>query len=374
MLGIGLLVALAGRAEAGPAPRPPRTLAVEYDLVCRRPLPVPPRQWASDRRIDLGPYQMRVHTRLVGTAAGWARRGMVEVELHEPGRVLPLYLAGTLLLAAVRVGSVRRRASVQQRRRLAREADEARGLQRSLLPAAPPPVPGLQIAMLFRAAHEVSGDFYLFPEVPNGRFCLVLGDVAGKGIAAALTASLGAGFLHACAENAADPAALLAAVGRSLRRARAGRTMVTACAAELEPGYPLAGDPLAGGYPAPMGGRLRWCNAGLPPPALRRGDEVTWLSGGCIPLGSLPRPEYECREQPLAPGDLLLFYTDGLIEATSPLGEMFGRERLGAALRRLPAGCAAAWALAQLELEIGQFIGDAEPYDDITAVAVRVEA
>jgi Stage II sporulation protein E (SpoIIE) len=357
ILVVGLAGAAAGGAGARPAARPPRSLYVEYDLVCRHQLPVDPRLRESERRMDLGVYELRLYPRAVGTATGWVRRGMVEVKVQEPARVVPFFLAGTVLLAAARASRVRGRASAQQRRRLAREADEARGLQRSLLPATPPPIPGLQVAALFQAAHEVSGDFYVFPDAPAGRLRLVLGDVAGKGIAAALTASLAAGFLHAYAENAADPAALLTAASRSLRRVRTGRTMVAACGAELEAHER----------------RLRWCNAGLPPPALRRGDEVIWLPGGGIPLGGLPRAVYQSQEEPLAPGDLLLFYTDGLIEATSPLGEMFGRERLGAALRRLPAGCPAAAVLAQLQLEIARFIGDAEPYDDITAAAVRVE-
>jgi len=357
ILAIGLAGVAAGRASARPAARPARSLYVEYDLVCRRQLRADPPVRASERRIDLGVYQLRLYTRVVGTPTGWARRGMLGVEVQEPARVVPFYLAGTVLIAAARVRRVRGRASARQRRRLAQEADEARQLQRRLLPTDPPPVPGLQVAALFQAAHEVSGDFYLFPDAPAGRLRLVLGDVAGKGIAAALTASLAAGFLHAYAESAADPAALLTAAGRSLRRVRAGRTMVAACAAELEAD----------------GRRLRWCNVGLPPAALRRGDQVIWLPGGGVPLGSLPQVTYDGREEGLAPGDLLLFYTDGLVEATGPLGEMFGRERLEAALRRLPAGCPAAAALAQLQVEIARFIGDAEPYDDITAVAVRVE-
>jgi hypothetical protein len=353
---VGLAGAAVGPAAVRPAARPPRSLYLEYDMVCRHQLPVEPRPPESVRRIDLGVYELRLHSRLVGTHAGWGRRGMVSVDVTL-ARAVPFYLIGTVLLAAARVRRVRGRAGARQRRRLAQEADEARGLQRSLLPAAPPPVPGLQAAMLFQAAHEVSGDFYLFPDAPAGRLRLVLGDVAGKGIAAALTASLAAGFLHAYAESAADPAALLTAAGRSLRRARSGRMMVAACAAEIETEKR----------------RLRWCNVGLPPAALRRGEEVSWLPAGGVPLGSLPRVTYESREASLAPGDLLLFYTDGLVEATGPLGEMFGRERLEAALQRLPAGCPAAAALAQLQVEIARFIGDAEPYDDITAVAVGVE-
>jgi sigma-B regulation protein RsbU (phosphoserine phosphatase) len=217
-------------------------------------------------------------------------------------------------------------------------------------------VKGIQLASLFQAAHEVSGDFYLFPEAPPGTLRLVMGDVAGKGLPSALTAALAVGFLHAGSEGAADPAALLGGAGRSLRAARSGRTMVATCAAELDT----------------ASRRLRWCNAGLPPPALLRRGAVIWLPGGGIPLGSLPDVSYECHEAPLEPGDLLLFYTDGLIEATSPLGDLFGRERVGAALGRVPAGCTAAVALDQLRAEVARFTGDTEPYDDITAVALRV--
>src|SRR5207253_7137804 len=130
-----------------------------------------------------------------------------------------------------------------------------------------------------------------------------------------------------------------------------------ACAADLEP----------------ESRRLRWCNAGLLPPALLHDGSVTWLPGTGIPLGSLPQTTYEGQQAQLAAGDLLLFYTDGLVEATSPLGDLFGRERLAAALCRLPNGCPAEEALERLRREVAHFIGDAEPYDDITAVALRVE-
>jgi serine phosphatase RsbU (regulator of sigma subunit) len=265
-------------------------------------------------------------------------------------------LFGSAVFATIRVQQQRHRALKEQHRRLEQEADEARQMQLSLLPAAPPALEAVQLATLFEAAHEVSGDFYLFPHAPPGALRLVLGDVAGKGLPAALTAALAVGFLRAHAEGAADPAALLQGTGHLLRAARCGRTMVATCAAELEI-WPRC---------------LRWCNAGLPPPALLRGGAVTFLPGGGVPLGSLSQATYAGHEAALLPGDLLLFYTDGLVEATSPLGDLFGRDRLAAALGRLPAGCSAAAALHALRAELARFIGETEPYDDITAVALRV--
>jgi serine phosphatase RsbU (regulator of sigma subunit) len=274
------------------------------------------------------------------------------------GWLPPLALLGiSACVATAHVTGRRWQAAKEQHRRLEQEADEARQMQRSLLPTAPPPAAGVQLAALFQAAHEVSGDFYLFPSAPPGVLRLVLGDVAGKGVPAALTAALAVGLLRGSAEAAADPATLLYVTGQSLRAARSGRTMVAACAVDLDT----------------AAGCLRWCNAGLPPAALRRaGGEVTWLPGGGIPLGSLPQATYQGQEAHLRPGDLLLFYTDGLVEATSPLGDLFGRERLAAALGRAPAGCTAAEALACVQAEVTRFIGETEPYDDITAVALRV--
>ena len=271
----------------------------------------------------------------------------------------PIFFAllGGGVLAAIRVPILRQQALKEQHRRLGKEADEAREMQVSLLPAAPPAATGVQLAALFQAAHEVSGDFYLFPDAPPGTLRLVMGDVAGKGLPSALTAALAVGFLHAGSESAASPAALLQVAGRALRAARSGRTMVATCAAELDT----------------AARQIRWCNAGLPPPALLRRGAAVWLPGGGIPLGSLPHVSYDCHEAPLEPGDLLLFYTDGLTEAKSPLGDLFGRERLAAALGRLPTGCTAAAALEQLRTEVARFTGDTEPYDDITAVALRVE-
>lgn len=260
-------------------------------------------------------------------------------------------------LAALRVRRLRRRDEAQHRVRLKTEVDEAREMQRSLLPTGAPKAAGIEIFALFEAAHEVSGDFYLFPSAPPGTVRLVLGDVAGKGLPSALTAALAVGFLQGGSEAAPDPAALLAGAERSLRAARNGRMLVATCGVELEL----------------ESRRVRWSNAGLPPPALLREGAVTWLPGTGIPLGSLPHVEYHCHQDHLRGGDLLLLYTDGLVEATSLLGELFGRERLAAALRRLPAGCSAGEALRRLQTEITHFIGDAEPYDDITAMALRVE-
>jgi serine phosphatase RsbU (regulator of sigma subunit) len=274
------------------------------------------------------------------------------------GWLPPLALLGiSACVATAHVAGRRWQAAQEQHRRLEQEADEARQMQRSLLPAAPPPAAGVQLAALFQAAHEVSGDFYLFPSARPGVLRLVLGDVAGKGVPAALTAALAVGLLRGSAVAAVDPATLLHVTGQSLRAARRGRTMVAACAVDLDTAT----------------GCLRWCNAGLPPAALRREGGVTWLPGGGIPLGSLPQATYQGQEAHLIPGDLLLFYTDGLVEATSPLGDLFGRERLAAALGRAPAGCSAAEALACVQAEVARFIGETEPYDDITAVALRVE-
>ncbi len=304
------------------------------------PRPRPARLWLTS--LVLGAAWVLLATFVVSDRLGW---------------VYPVGLLGSsVLLAALRVSRLRRQAREEQRRRLEKEADEARQMQRSLLPAAPPPAAGVQLAALFQAAHEVSGDFYVFPSAPPGMLRLVLGDVAGKGLPAALTAALAVGFLRGGADAAADPAALLQVASPSLRAARSGRTMVAACAVELDP----------------AARRLRWCNAGLPSAALLRDGAVIWLPGAGIPLGSLPQAVYQGQQERLRPGDLLLFYTDGLIEATSPLGDLFGRERLAAALGRLPAGCSAAAALAALQAEAVRFIGETEPYDDITAVALRL--
>jgi serine phosphatase RsbU (regulator of sigma subunit) len=290
--------------------------------------------------------------------AGWMALAVSLAAPHVGWLPSILVLASwSLLFAALRARHLRRRIVRERQRRLGKEADEAREMQLSLLPAAPPPAPGVQLAALFRAAHEVSGDFYLFPSAPAGTLRLVVGDVAGKGLPSAITAALAVGFLRAGAETAPDPAALLYSSGHSLRMARSGRTLVAACAAELEP----------------ESRQLRWCNAGLPPPALLRAGQVAWLPGTGIPLASLPHVTYAAHEETLAAGDLLLFYTDGLVEATSPLGDLFGRERLAAALCRLPAACTAEEVLARLHDEVARFVGDAPPYDDLTAVALRVE-
>ncbi len=268
---------------------------------------------------------------------------------------LGTWLVCALAIGFVWTGTVRYRTETRQRRRLLEEADAARRRQRGLLPAAPPQLAGCDIAALFHPAREVSGDFYLFPAAPPGRVRLVLADVAGKGMSAALTGAMTAGFLNAAAQAAGDPVALLLSASDSLRGARSERAMVAACAFEVEP----------------TSGRLTWCNAGVPSPALLRTHRVEWLPGAGTPLGTLPGPRYQAHERVLAAGDLLLLYSDGLLEATGPFGEQFGKERLVAFLRDLPTGCTASELLDRLVEQLTRFVGEAEQYDDVTAVALR---
>ena len=273
-----------------------------------------------------------------------------------PERLPLVLLGGGALLGSLRVWRLRQQATDALHRRLEREAGEARQVQQLLLPPAPAPTAGCAVATLFQAAREVSGDFYTFLPAPPGVLRFALGDVAGKGMGAALTAVQASSFLQAEAEAAPDPAALLAQANRDLRTARVGRVMVVASVAELDP----------------EARRLRWCNAGLPAPLLLRQGQVTALPGKGYPLGSLPQVTHEVHETALEPGDLLLWYTDGAIEAMSPLGDPFGRQRLEAALARLPGELPVGEVVARLQEELTHFVGDADPYDDVTAIAVRL--
>ncbi|MFO7654727.1 MAG: SpoIIE family protein phosphatase [Candidatus Krumholzibacteriia bacterium] len=232
--------------------------------------------------------------------------------------------AGGAARALARMGLEGCEASLD-RARLDEELNTARDIQRRLLPERLPDPPGYELAADFEPCGAVSGDIYDVVEREDGRLLLVLGDVTGKGLPAALLASNLQATVRALAARPGSPAELLTAAGRALEQTTAAEVFATLVLAELDPPT----------------GMLRYAGAGHTPPLLRRGDgAVAWLEASGPPLGLLAGATYADAKFALTPGDVLILYTDGITEATDPDGRLLrtaGLARLVQPAASLPA-------------------------------------
>jgi serine phosphatase RsbU (regulator of sigma subunit) len=202
------------------------------------------------------------------------------------------------------------------RERIEQELHVARRIQQASLPREVPELEGWEISPYYRPAREVGGDFYDFHLLPEGRLGLVVGDATGKGVPAALVMSTTCGMLQLAAQASyyPSPAEVLERVNETLL-ARIPPSMFATCF------YAILD---------PKSGHLRYANAGHDLPYLKRKDDAWELRATGMPLGLMPEMSYEEKETILEAGEAALFYSDGLVEAHDPKGEMFGFRRLQA--------------------------------------------
>lgn len=256
---------------------------------------------------------------------------------------------------AVRVAQLvqQQRLEARNRERMEQELKVARLIQQTLLPKALPELPGYAVAAYYQPARQVGGDFYDFHYYDDGRIGLVVGDVTDKGVPAALVMATTRTMLRAAAERLESPGAVLERVNDVLVEDIPPRMFVTCLYALLDPAT----------------GRFQFANAGHDLPYLRTADGVHELRATGMPLGLLPGMVYEEREVVLHSGDTVLFYSDGIAEAHSPSGEMFGFPRMHALMESHTAGS----SLLQHALETLQaFTGPVwEQEDDVTLVSLE---
>jgi predicted ester cyclase len=206
---------------------------------------------------------------------------------------------------------------IRMRERIEQELRLARSIQQASLPEEVPSLEGWQIAPYYQPAREVGGDFYDFLELKDGRLGLVVGDATGKGVPAALVMASARSMLRAVAQASNySPADVLGRVNDSLFTDIPPNMFVTCFYAILDP----------------KSATLSYANAGHDLPYLRRGGDgdAEELRARGMPLGLMPGMSYEEKETILQPGEAALFYSDGLVEAHDPRGEMFGFPRLRA--------------------------------------------
>jgi serine phosphatase RsbU (regulator of sigma subunit) len=240
------------------------------------------------------------------------------------------------------------------RERVEQELHVARRIQQASLPEAVPALEGWDISPNYRPAREVGGDFYDFLELEDGRLGLVVGDATGKGVPAALVMSTTCGMLRAVTQ-ASDysPGEVLQRVNEALATRIPANMFVTCFYGVLDP----------------KSGSFAYANAGHDLPYVRRGGDAEELMARGMPLGLMPGMTYEEKEIELEAGEAALFYSDGLVEAHNPEGEMFGFPRLQA----LVAEHAEGEPLVDFMMEeLYSFTGERwEQEDDITLVTLQ---
>jgi sigma-B regulation protein RsbU (phosphoserine phosphatase) len=246
----------------------------------------------------------------------------------------------------------------QDRRRLEREVDAASEVQQRLFPPNRPPVAGLDYAGACRPAFGVSGDFYDYFALPSGRMAFLLADVCGKGMSAALVAASLHATVRACAPAAGrNCGELMAEVNRTLFATTSPERFVTIFYAVYDP----------------ADSTLTYSNAGHCPPVwVRRSLETARLDSLILPAGVAPEVPLLQESIRLAPGDLILAYSDGLTEARNTEGEEFGENRLvslaGEGRRH------AAEPLCSLMLGVVKdFTAGIPQADDLTVLALKIE-
>jgi serine phosphatase RsbU (regulator of sigma subunit)/anti-sigma regulatory factor (Ser/Thr protein kinase) len=256
---------------------------------------------------------------------------------------------------ALRVAQLVReqQAQARARERVDQELRVARLIQQTLLPRELPALPGWQLAAYYQPARAVGGDFYDFLYFEDGRLGIVIGDVTDKGVPAALVMATTRSILRSAAHSELPPGAVLERTNDLLHLDIPPKMFVTCLYAILDPST----------------GRLTYANAGHDLPYQRHGDSVCELRATGMPLGLMPGMHYEEKETILSPGDNILFYSDGLVEAHNPEREMFGFPHLA----HLVETYATDTPLIEVLLnELTAFAGsDWEQEDDVTLVTLQ---
>src|SRR5271165_1552602 len=292
---------------------------------------------------------------LVFPSSGFEYRGadhemhVVELELHFWGGLLMFIL---LML------------EIADRVVMKRDLQIAREIQTWLLPGAPPQIPGISVAYVTRPANTVAGDYYdVFPRPgrtnEENRVVLAVADVAGKSIPAAmLMATFQASLKTLSTAHVALPE-LAANMNRyACGNSQGGLRFTTAFLAEYDP----------------LRRTVDYINAGHNNPILRRADgQIERLDVGGLPYGILPEAKYESASVTLAPGDWLIIFTDGVVEAEDFRQEEFGEIRLLAAIEA-GKSTAPAEMLKRLMFELDFFVGNTPQHDDVTCMLLKSES
>jgi serine phosphatase RsbU (regulator of sigma subunit)/pSer/pThr/pTyr-binding forkhead associated (FHA) protein len=284
--------------------------------------------------------------------------GVIQLDTTADGRkFLPddlRLLLGVANQASIALSNARLLIESLAAQRRARDLELAQQVQRALLPRSVPSLTGYTFQAHYAAADEVGGDYYDFIPLKGGRLAVLLGDVVGHGVAAALVMARFGAEARACLEADPDPQTALARMNTLVRRAAVPESFVTLAVVVLDPDAH----------------RVQVLSAGHPLPLVRRADatveEIAPLEVAGFPLGIAEIERYECHEFPLNPGESVLLFSDGLTEAMDSGDRPFGTERVRALLAAAgPCPCATG---AELVASVRGHIADGDQNDDITFV------
>jgi phosphoserine phosphatase RsbU/P len=239
--------------------------------------------------------------------------------------------------------------------RLGREMKIAREIQLQLMPDEVPSIPPLQLAVLFKPVTQLGGDLYDWIPFDDGRIAIVIGDVAGKGAPAALYGALSSGVIRTRAGRKYPPGQMLELVNKTLFQ------------------RPIEGQYVAVTYAVydPKNKTIALSNSGLPYPLLVRAGQPSFVDVGGVPLGLFPDSQYEETSLQLQTGDVLVFYSDGVVEMRNDSGEEFGLKRLADTVR---SSCEKSpeEIVKSVSATLAEFIGRVRPQDDRTMIVIRM--
>ncbi|MFL7892515.1 MAG: SpoIIE family protein phosphatase [Anaerolineales bacterium] len=292
-----------------------------------------------------------------GELTGWLVLGeRLSEQRYSTADKLLLSRLAIQVAPAVRVAQLvaEQQAEAIERERMNQELSVASRIQTGLLPKELPKFDGWHMSTFYQPARAVGGDFYEFETFEDGRLGIFVGDVTGKGIPAALVMATTRTLLKAAAQEFQSPARVLARVNNLLLDDIPENMFVTCFYAILNP----------------FDGIMVYSNAGHNLPYRLSNREVLEIKAAGMPLGLMPDIEYDLHEVVIKPGDDVIFYSDGLVEAHNSEREMFGEQRL----KDQFAGYSgeSEYLIDQLMRELKNFIGaEQEPEDDITIVWVR---
>jgi serine phosphatase RsbU (regulator of sigma subunit) len=244
----------------------------------------------------------------------------------------------------------------QQRNDFLQDVELATQVQRLFLPLGKPSIPGLEIASMMQPSRGVSGDYYDYIPIDTHTLQVVIADVAGKGVSAALLMSATAAVMQLEANHDRNMLEILRRLNTGIHSVSDGSRYVTLLLAEIDA----------------RERKLRYVNSGHNPALLFRAETGTFahMNSSCPPIGMFPQEICELISTDLIPGDVLVFYTDGVTEAEDPSGEEFGMERLSTVVRR-GSLLTAEELLVDIFRSAENFCGGAGFHDDVTILVVK---
>lgn len=236
------------------------------------------------------------------------------------------------------------------------EIEEARGIQQAMVCMDPLRIQPVEIASRFRPVTEVGGDFLDYFQLEDHRLGLYLGDVVGKGLAAAMYAALAMGTMRGIHKSDTSPTAVLELLNERLRM-------------RVVPGRYCA---LQYAVYDPTTQQVSYANAALPRPILVSPRGCREVGEGGLPSGLFAGAQYDGYSLRLEPGEAVLFSTDGIPDARNAQGDDFGLDRMMEVCEK-NAGAGPDTLLDRLFAEVDTFTGDDPPHDDMTAIVLKLE-